>query len=141
MRRTARILAFAAGVMTIGIGLYLLIAQPHIGKHWATVWWYEMGGLKPFHIDDAATVLGSAGLVLGIVVLFAGWLIGTHAVAAGVIVILVDMLACAIIAVCPDPRTGVLIWAVPGLLLAATGFLLGMELQHTLKPDGVAQLR
>ena len=141
MRRTARILAIVAGLITVGMGLYLLIAQPHVGKHWAEVWWYEMGGLKPFHIDSAATVLGITGLALGAIVLTGGWLMSSHFVAGGVTLLLVDMLVCGVIAVCPDPRTGVLVWAVPGVLMAAAGFLLGMELQRKQKPDGVAELR
>jgi hypothetical protein len=54
--------------------------------------------------------------------------------------VLLDMLACMGIAVSPDPKWCVLVWALPGLLMAVVAFLLGMELQRTQQPEGMAEL-
>lgn len=141
MRRIALILTLAAGVCVIGIGLWLLIGQPDIDEEWMGVWVYEMEIGTPFDLGGAATIMGVLALVFDLITLCCCWLMRTHFVAAGILVLVLDMVACVGIAVCPDPRTGVFVWAVPGLLMAAAGFLLGMELQRTQKPDGVAELR
>lgn len=140
MRKTAMVFAVLAGLCSLGIGLYLLVAQPAIGKHWMQVWVWEMGVGHTFHIDGAATLFGALALVYAAIMFAGAALMKRHFVAAGIVLVILDMIACMVIAICPDPRLAVFVWALPGLLLAAVGFLLGMELQHLQEPDGVSEL-
>ena len=61
-------------------------------------------------------------------------------VGAGILLVALDMLACVPIVLSPDPRLAVFAWAVPGLLLAGVGFLLGIELQRVQEPAGESEL-
>jgi hypothetical protein len=140
MRKAAMILAVLAGLCCVGIGIYLFVAQPAISKHWMQVWVWEMGIGRTFHIDGAATLFGSLALVYAAIMFVGAALMKKHFVAAGILLVALDMVACMVIAICPDPRMAVFVWAIPGLLLAGVGFLLGMELQRVQKPEGMAEL-
>ena len=50
------------------------------------------------------------------------------------------MLALVLIAICPDPKRGVFIWAAPGLLLAGVGFLMGMHQEKVQEPEGYGRV-
>jgi hypothetical protein len=139
MRKAATICAVIAVLASLGIGLYLLVGQPQIEKDWLGVWADEMGMGSAFALPGAATTTGVIALLFAAVVGACGLLIRTRFVAGGMTVVVVDMLACMAIVVSPHPKSGVLVWAVPGLLMAAVGFLLGMHLQRVEKPNGVAE--
>jgi hypothetical protein len=139
MRRIASIAAALAGVIALGISLYLLIGQPSIGKDWLTGWVDDMGTGTPFAFPAAATVLGLLGIVFSAAVFLGAWLMTRHVVVGGVLILLLDMVALLMIAISPAPRTGVFIWAVPGLLMALSGFVLGMHQEKAQEPDGVAE--
>jgi hypothetical protein len=140
MRKAAIVLAVLAGLCCLGIGIYLLVAQPSIGKHWMQVWKWEIGIGSTFHIHGAATIFGVLALVYAALIFAGAALMSRRFVAAGLVLVALDMIACMVIAVCPDPRMAVFVWAVPGLLLGAVGVLLGMELQRVQEPDGMAEL-
>ena len=131
MRKIAIVLAVLAGLCSLAIGLYLLVAQPEIWKHWMKVWVNEMGIGHTFHIDGAATVFGALALVYAAIMFAGAALMRRYFVAVGIALVALDMIACGVIAICPDPKMAVYIWALPGLLLAAVGFVLGQELQRT----------
>jgi hypothetical protein len=140
MRKAAIALAVLAGLCCLGIGIYLLVAQPSISKHWMQVWVWEMGIGSTFHIDGAATIFGALALVYAALIFAGAALMSRRFVAAGLVLVALDMIACMVIAVCPDPKMAVFVWAIPGLLLGAVGVLLGMELQRVQEPDGMAEL-
>jgi hypothetical protein len=140
MRRVAMVLAVLASLGCLCIGLWLLIAQPAIDKHWMQQWLWEMGIGSTFHIDGAATIFGILAVVYAALLFGGAVLMRRRFVAAGITLVALDMVACGMIAVCPDPKIAVFVWAVPGLLLAGVGFLLGMELQRGQEPDGVTDL-
>jgi hypothetical protein len=130
MRKVAVVLAVLAGLCSLAIGLYLLVAQPEIWKHWMKVWVNEMGIGHTFHIDNAATIFGALALVYAALMFLGAALMRRYFVAVGIALLALDMIACGVIAICPDPKLAVYIWGTPGLLLAAIGFVLGMELQR-----------
>jgi hypothetical protein len=140
MRKAAVALTALAGLMTLGIGIYLLVAQPSIDKDWLQVWVDEMESGSPFDLPAAATILGVLGAVFGALLLLSAALIQRRFVLGGSIAIAIDIVACIFLAICPDPRTGVFVWAVPGLLLAAVSVLLGLELERVHEPAGAAEL-
>jgi hypothetical protein len=140
MRKAAVVLTALAGLMTLAIGLYLLVAQPSIGSGWLQVYVDEMGSGSSFDFPAAATVLGALGVVFGALILFAALVIPRRFVLGGSVVVAIDIVACIFLAISPNPRTGVFVWAVPGLLMAAVGVLLGLELQRVHEPQGEAEL-
>jgi hypothetical protein len=138
MRKIAIVLAVLAGLCCLAIGLYLLVAQPEIWKHWMKVWVNEMGVGHTFHIDNAATLFGALALVYAALMFLGAALMRRYFVTVGIALLALDMIACGVIAICPDPKMAVYVWAVPGLLLAGTGFLLGIELQRTHESEVLA---
>ena len=140
MRRAAVILSLLAGMIALGISVYLLVVRPAIQQDWLGVWASEMEIGSPFTFGGAATILGVLGLVFTALVFLGAWLIPRRFVAGGLLVVALDMVALVFIAACPDPRTGVFVWAVPGLLMALVGFLLGMYLERVHEPEGVSEL-
>ena len=139
MRKVAMAFAGIAGLIALGISLYLLIAQPAIGKDWLGGWVYDMETGTPFRFPAAATVLGLFGIAFSIAIFLGAWLITRHFVAGALLLLLLDMVALMLIAICPDPKRGVFIWAVPGLLMAGVGFLMGMHQEKVQEPDGYAE--
>jgi hypothetical protein len=139
MRKIAIVLAVLAGLCSLAIGLYLLVAQPEIWKHWMKVWVNEMGIGHTFHIDNAATIFGVLALLYAAIMFAGAALMRRYFVVAGILLVALDMIACGVIAICPDPKLAVYVWALPGLLLAAVGFLLGTELQRTQESDVLAE--
>jgi hypothetical protein len=139
MRKMAMVLAMLAGLCSLAIGLYLLVGQPEIWKHWMSVWYNEMGIGRTFHIDGAASIFGALALVYAALMFAGAALMGRHFAAAGIMMVALDMIACGVIAICPDPKLAVYIWGAPGLFLAGVGFLLGMELQRAQEPEEMAQ--
>ena len=140
MRKTAQICALLAGLCTLGIAIYLLAAQPSIDKDWLGVWVDEMEIGSKFDLANAHIVTGVIALCFAALTFFGAYLISNRFVAGAILIVLLDMFACMGIAVSPDPKWGVLVWMVPGLLMAAVAFLLGMELQRTQPPEGMAEL-
>lgn len=140
MRKTAMVLAWLAGLCILGIGIWLLVSQPSIEKDWLGVWVEEMEIGSPFDMSGAATITGIIALAIGGLTMIGALLIPTRFVVAGVMIVALDMLACLGVAMSPDPKWGVLVWAIPGLLMAFVGFLLGMELERVQEPEGVAEL-
>jgi hypothetical protein len=139
MRRVATVFALLAGVIALGISLYLLVAQPAIGKDWLGGWVNDMGTGSPFRFPAAASVLGVCGLVFSAAIFFSAWLLRRRFVAGALTALGLDMLALVLIAICPAPKNGVYVWAVPGLLLAGVGFLMGMHQEKVQEPDGFAE--
>jgi len=150
MRKVAMAFALVAGVIALGISLYLLIAQPSINgvvpksdtdTHvaWLSGWVYDMGTGTPFRFPAAATVLGLFGVVFSGAILLGAWLITRRFVAGALLLLSLDMIALILIVICPDPRTGVYVWALPGLLLAGVGFLMGIHQEKVQEPDGYAE--
>jgi hypothetical protein len=139
MRKVAMVLAVLAGLCSLAIGLYLLVAQPEIWKHWMKVWVNEMGIGHTFHIDGAATIFGVLALVYAALMFLGAALVRRYFVAVGIALVALDMIACGVIAICPDPKLAVYVWGAPGLLLAAIGFVLGQELQRTKQSEVPAE--
>ena len=139
MRKVAMVFAVCAGLCSLAIGLYLLLAQPEIWKHWMSVWYNEMGIGHTFHIDGAASIFGVLALVYAALMFAGAALMRRYFVGAGIVLVALDMIACGMIAICPDPRFAVYVWGLPGLLLAGIGFLLGMELQRTQPSEVLAE--
>jgi hypothetical protein len=139
VRRLATVFALSAGAIALGISLYLLVAQPSIGKDWLGGWVNDMGTGSPFTFPGAPTVLGLFGIVFSAAIFFSAWLLARRFVAGALTALGLDMLALVLIAICPDPKRGVFIWAAPGLLLAGVGFLMGMHQEKVQEPDGYAE--
>jgi hypothetical protein len=139
MRRVAAVLAACAGLCSLAIGLYLLIVDPDIWKHWMSVWYSEMGIGHTFHIHSAENIFGVLAIVYAAIMFAGAALMRRYFVTVGIVLVALDMIACGVIAICPDPKLAVFVWAVPGLLLAAIGFLLGMELQRTQPSEALAE--
>lgn len=140
MRRAATILSWIAGLMILGLGIWLLVGQPSIDEGWMTVWADEMELGSPFDMPNAATIMGILGIVFGGITVAAAAVMPRRFVLGGILIVVMDMLACGVIAISPDPKWGVLVWALPGFIMAMVGFLLGMELQRVQEPEGVAEL-
>lgn len=140
MRKAAMVLAWLAGLCILGIGIWLLVAQPSIEKDWLGVWVEEMEIGSPFDMGGAATITGIVALVFAGLTFVGALLIPTRFAVAGVLIVVLDMLACLGVAMSPDPKWGVIVWAIPGLMMGFVGFLLGMELQRVQEPEGIAEL-
>lgn len=138
MPRLAAVLCLLAGLCSGAIGLYLLIVRPEMSEQWMGVWVSEMGTGRTFHINNAATLFGALALGYAVLLAAAAVMMSRHLVAAGVVAIGLNMVACGVIAICPDPKAAVYAWAVPGLLLAGVGFLLGPALQREHAPRDTA---
>lgn len=94
MRKAATYVAWAAGLCVLGIGIYLLVAQPSIDKDWLGVWVEEMEIGSPFDLAGAATITGVLALVFALLTFVGAWLIPKHFVGAGILIVMLDVLAC-----------------------------------------------
>ena len=110
MRKVAMAFALVAGVIALGISLYLLVAQPSINgvvpksdtdTHvaWLSGWVYDMGTGTPFRFPAAATVLGLFGIVFSGAILLGAWLITRRFVAGALLLLSLDMIALILIVI------------------------------------------